>query len=274
MAYEPAAADRLSVLQFHSEIKRIRTRILFFIHTAGIQTKRIYDIMSSDSPIKGEMHVKCVIFDMDGVIIDSEPLHYKVFKVFSQSLGIQIPDEEYNRYVGASDKEIFTLVRERYGLPQQAEELAAAYIRKYMEFLGSPGTEKPISGVDRLIQDLHENGVILGLASSATRETIDRVLQMFHLERYFKIRVSGLEVPEGKPAPDVFLRTAELLKVPPEYCTVIEDSHNGVKAAKAAGMTCIAYRNPNSGDQDLSRADFIIEDFRELSYEKLIRLLR
>ena len=92
------------------------------------------------------------------------------------------------------------------------------------------------------------------------------------LKKYFKICVSGNEVKNGKPAPDVFLHTANLLKVNPQECLVIEDSTNGVKAAKSAEMRCIGFQNFNSGNQDLSDADMIISTFSEL-YEKIIKFL-
>jgi HAD superfamily hydrolase (TIGR01509 family) len=106
----------------------------------------------------------------------------------------------------------------------------------------------------------------MALASSSTQRVIDTVLEKLALVGVFDPVVSGEEVEHGKPAPDIFLRTAGLLEIPPETCLVIEDSANGVRAAKAAGMVCIGFRNPNSGAQDLSAADAIVASLDEIRF--------
>lgn len=209
--------------------------------------------------------IKAVIFDMDGVIIDSEPLHHKVFKEYTHSkFGLTISDEEYNRFIGTTNHHMYSILKEKYNLKEDLITLIEEYEEKCLEFLLSRTTEKPIHGVDVLIKNLHQNKIKLALASSSPKKSINIVLDMFDMNKFFDVKVSGQEVGNSKPAPDIFLRAAELLNICPKECLVFEDSRNGVAAAKAAGMQCIAFYNPNSGQQDLSRADKIIESFAEV----------
>lgn len=209
--------------------------------------------------------IKAVIFDMDGVIIDSEPFHYKVFKAYvGEKFSLTISDEEYSTFIGTTNHYIFEFLQKKYNFLGDLNEIITEYEEKCLEFLLSTTTEKPIHGVDVLVKNIHQNKIKLALASSSPKKVINIVLDMFKLDAFFDVKVSGQEVEHSKPAPDIFLRAAQLLGVPTEECLVFEDSRNGVTAAKAAGMKCIGYYNPNSGNQDLSRADKIIENFAEV----------
>lgn len=212
--------------------------------------------------------IKAVIFDMDGVIIDSEPLHYKIFMNYTKTkFGFTISDEEYDTFIGTTNLHMFSKLKEKYKIESDINTLLQEYEEKCVEFLMSEKGEKPISGVDILVKKLYEENFKLALASSSPKKQIHIVLDMFSLSDYFSQKVSGQEVEKGKPAPDIFLRAAELLGVLPEECLVFEDSRNGVLAAKTAGMKCIAFYNPNSGKQDLSYADKIIKSFDEVNHD-------
>lgn len=214
----------------------------------------------------GIVMIKAVIFDMDGVIIDSEPLHYKIFMNYTKTkFGFTISDEEYDTFIGTTNLHMFSKLKEKYKIESDINTLLQEYEDKCVEFLMSEKDEKPISGVDILVKKLYEKNIKLALASSSPKKQIHIVLDMFSLSDYFAKKVSGQEVEKGKPAPDIFLRAAELLGVLPEECLVFEDSRNGVLAAKTAGMKCIAFYNPNSGKQDLSYADKIIKSFDEVN---------
>ena len=209
--------------------------------------------------------IKAVIFDMDGVIIDSEPLHYKVFMDYTKNkFGLTISDEEYKTFIGTTNFHMYSTLKEKYFIEGELTQLIEEYEEKCNEFFMSSKTRKPIQGVDILVKNLHHNKIKLALASSSPRKSINMVLDMFDMNQFFDVKVSGREVKNSKPAPDIFLRAAELLNVNPEECLVFEDSQNGVAAAKAAGMKCIAFDNPHSGKQNLSRADMIIENFAEV----------
>lgn len=210
--------------------------------------------------------IKAVIFDMDGVIIDSEPLHYKVFMRYTQEkLGVTISNEEYNTFIGTTNKSIFSMVQQKHGIRGDLDAIVAEYEEQIFTHLMTNKSEKPIDGVDTLIRLLRQSNIKLALASSSPKKLITIIIKMFKLEPFFAEAVSGQEVKRGKPAPDIFLRAAEMLGVPPEECLVIEDSRNGVMAAKQAGMKCIGFYNPHSGNQDLSQADKIIKSFAEIS---------
>jgi len=209
--------------------------------------------------------IKAVIFDMDGVIIDSEPLHYKVFMDYTSSkFGLTISDEEYNTFIGTTNHHMYSTLQKKYTIKGELAQLIEEYEEKCHEFLLASKMQRPIFGVDILVKNLHQNKIKLALASSSPKKSINIILDMFDMNQFFDVKVSGQEVANSKPAPDIFLRAAELLNIRPEECLVFEDSQNGVLAAKAAGMKCIAYYNPNSGKQDLSRADNIIESFAEV----------
>lgn len=209
--------------------------------------------------------IKAIIFDMDGVIVDSEPLHYKVFMEYTKSkFGLSISDEEYSTFIGTTNHHIYSTLKQKYGIEGDLEFIIKEYENKCLDFLLCSKTERPIQGVDILVKNLHKNKIKLGLASSSPKKSINAILELFDLHQFFDVLVSGQEVEHSKPAPDIFLRAAELLGFSPKECLVFEDSHNGVVAAKTAGMQCIAYYNPSSGNQDLSRADRIIESFLEV----------
>jgi beta-phosphoglucomutase len=115
-----------------------------------------------------------------------------------------------------------------------------------------------------LIAVLSEAGVLLAVASSAPHEQIDMVLKRYGIAQHFEVRVSGDDVPRSKPNPGIFLRTAELLRMMPKECVVVEDSAAGVGAARAAGMRCIAFDAPASPTQDLSGADVRVESMEDI----------
>jgi beta-phosphoglucomutase family hydrolase len=212
---------------------------------------------------------KSVIFDMDGVITDSEPIHFEVEKKLFKDLGLAISDEEHRSFVGTVSREMWSHIKDKYKLNQSVEELVEIERTSYMDYLLSQEKERPIPGVADLIEELYRNNVKLVVASSASVKNIEIVLKMFDLERFFETKVSGDEVKNGKPAPDIFLYAAKIIGTQPEECIIIEDSENGVEAAKSAGMKCIGFENPNSGKQDLSSADMVINSFSDINYQKL-----
>jgi beta-phosphoglucomutase family hydrolase len=218
--------------------------------------------------------IKGVIFDMDGVLIDSEPMHYKVFMQYAKEfLSLEIASEEYNSFIGSTNTHMFTFLKDKYNLKQAVSDMAKEYDQKIEEFLLSTNeTIAPIDGVDVLVSQLYKENIKLAVASSSEKNRIDIVIDMFGMDKYFSAKISGQQVKHSKPAPDIFLLAAKTLGLDPEECAVIEDSKNGVAAAKAAGMKCIGYTNPNSGNQDISRADRIIDNFAEINHYQILAL--
>ncbi len=215
---------------------------------------------------------RCVIFDMDGVIIDSEPLHIRCEKEMFRKFGIAVPDGEHHTFVGTSDKTLWSHMDSLYGLPVEIGEAIRLTQSLFMEYL-SKEPIVPIPGIVELIASLSENGFILALASSSPHEQINFILDRFRIRQHFHTTVSGEDMKAGKPDPGIFLKAAELAGVDPQDCLVVEDSYNGVTAAKRAGMKCIGFVNPNSGNHDLSQADKIVHSPAEISYELVQSLL-
>lgn len=206
------------------------------------------------------MKFKAIIFDKDGVIIDTKPIHYEVLQSFLKEMGLHITEEEYNHSCGITSIELFKRLNSKFNTNYDINTMVDKFQRKYINTIRENTNIKPIKNVDVLIKKLYENKFKLAVASSAKREKIDLVLNRFGLADYFNAIVSGYEVNNSKPHPDIFLKAAEKLGVDPKECIVIEDSTNGIKAAKAANMFCVGYNNPIS-NQDLSEADMIINDF-------------
>lgn len=202
---------------------------------------------------------------MDGVIIDSEPVYFKIDKQMFEELNIAVSFEEHCTYVGTSSQNMWDAIIKKHGIPDDPGELMRKEYNLYMDYLVNANDLQPIDGVIELINGLHENNLKLILASSSRMEIIDIILKKFKLSDLFIAKVSGSELAHSKPHPEIFLRSAQLAASEPKECIVIEDSKNGVAAAKAAGMKCIGFLNPSSGDQNLREADMVIKSFRELN---------
>ncbi len=218
--------------------------------------------------------LKAVIFDMDGVIIDSEPIHFEREKMLFRELGLSISDEEHNSFVGITGRDMWKRIKRKYNLEQSVDELVRFDRSQLNHYFFYPDKIKSIPGIKDLIEELSNHKIKLVLASSAPLNRIVLILEKLRLRQYFSEIVSGEEVEYGKPNPDIFFHAASLAGVKPKDCLVIEDSRNGVEAAKLAGMKCLGFKNPNSGNQDLSSADMVIESFLKINYAIIFKILR
>ncbi|MDD2382059.1 MAG: HAD family phosphatase [Mariniphaga sp.] len=208
---------------------------------------------------------RAVIFDMDGVIVDSEPIHQECEKKMFDLLGIQVSKEEHNTFMGSTDENMWYKLAKTYNLPIRVDEAIQMKKKLYLEHIMHETTIEPIPGVTELIGCLNRYGYLLALASSSPHNQIGYILSHFKIKHFFHAIVSGEDMKNGKPHPDIFLKAAEYIEISPAECVVIEDSTNGVLAAKNAGMKCIGFLHSNSGSQNLSKADYIIHAFDELS---------
>jgi len=209
-----------------------------------------------------------IIFDMDGVIIDSEPIHRMMQEEMFNKLGITLTDQEHFAYVGKSTKNMWEDLRTKFNLHQSIEDLLAQDKEKYFAYLRK-NEMQPIPGVYDFIKECYNHNYMLILASSASMENIDIVLNLFSLSTYFTYKISGAELLHSKPHPEIFLKACSLANVTPENCLVIEDSENGVNAAKTAGMFCVGFQSPHSGNQNLINSDWIINSFKEINVAKI-----
>ncbi len=215
--------------------------------------------------------IEAFIFDMDGVIIDSEPLHFDVDRQVLEYYGHSITQEQLEGYVGMTNPEFWSILRGEYGMSQTVEEIIEYQLGIKLGVLHAAQME-PIPGIRELLAELRRGGIPRAIASSSPRVFIEAVLDKFGLRGEFDFVVSSEEVPRGKPSPDVYLRAAELLSADPARCVVLEDARHGIAAAKAAGMACIGYVNPNSGNQDLTQADLIVDEIGHIRLDDLAQV--
>jgi len=216
--------------------------------------------------------IQTVIFDMDGVIVDTEPVHHYAYFQHFDELNITVTEEMFTSYMGNSTRNTFQKLKETFDLEHDVEDLILRKRTLFNDAFDKKEDLFLLDGVENLIKELHQNGMQLIVASSASKVTIDRVFTRFGLHSYFSHIVSGEDFPKSKPHPAIFEHAVFLSQTPKEACVVIEDSTNGIIASKAAGIYCIGYDSENSKMQDLSLADSVIRRFDELSFEKIRNL--
>ncbi len=214
--------------------------------------------------------LKAVIFDMDGVIIDSEPLHARAAVLALQKYNLDVPLDYIYSFVGTTANSMCQTMINDFHIDAAPEELLAAN-DAIKELLLKEEGYTAVPYVLDLIKDLYEHGVKLIIASSSPAASIEYVMDFFQIRNYFEGYVSGTTVAHPKPAPDIFLEAAKQLGVNPQDCIIIEDSFHGVTAAAAAGIVSIGYVNPNSGNQDLKQCAILVEGFDEIDYHFIIQ---
>lgn len=219
---------------------------------------------------QGEQGVKkiAVIFDMDGVIIDSEPVYRMWNKDLFKELQIEVDEETQLSIIGGTAKRKWNILKDKFLLPHSIEELIqiqnSVFSKKEWNF-------KQLLFPDALplLKQLKEAGIPAALASSSEKKRINAVLEQCNLNPYFQEVISGEDFERGKPYPDIFLHASEKLEVPAGNCVVIEDSYNGVTAAKKAHMYCIGVRHEQIV-MDLSQADHIVTSLKDINIKELI----
>ncbi|GGE90387.1 ABC transporter ATP-binding protein [Chishuiella changwenlii] len=216
--------------------------------------------------------ISTIIFDMDGVIVDTEPVHKYAFFVHFKELNIEVSDDFFSTFTGQSTKNVYQILKDKFNLKEEINDLV---LRKRSIFNDAFDTKPDlylIAGVEDLIKDLYQNNIELILASSASHSTINKVFNRFNLNEYFKEKISGEDFPKSKPDPAIFLHAAALSSSEKENCMVIEDSTNGVQAAVSANIKVMGYVSENSKKQDLSKANFICENFADINAEYIKEL--
>jgi HAD superfamily hydrolase (TIGR01509 family) len=212
--------------------------------------------------------IDAVVFDLDGVLIQSEEVWDEVREAFVRARGGRYDDEVQRAMMGMSSTEWSRYLHEAAGVPDEPDAINAEVVQQMLASYEShlPLIDGAVEAVRRLAA-----AFTLGVASSSNRPIIDTVLHVAGIADCFAATVSSEEVARGKPAPDVYLEAARRLGVAPERCAAVEDSHGGIRSAKAAGLRVLAIPNPTyPPDEDsLAQADVVLRSLDELTLERV-----
>jgi len=200
---------------------------------------------------------RAVIFDLDGVLWDGEPLYHEAFNVVLAPLGHHVSEDDYRKVIGQSVEACWEWMCERFKLTEPAASFLPAYDRAVLRLLERPA--EPLPGVRPLLGELRRLGVPVAVASSSLRPWVDATLRGLGLEDRFDATVSASEVAAAKPAPDLYLAAAGRLGVPPQRCLAVEDTLAGLRSAKAAGMFAVQLRAASTALPPLEDADLVLE---------------
>lgn len=215
-----------------------------------------------------------VIFDMDGVIVDSEKVYQDIERQMYDDLGIPVSAEEHRMFIGAAERSMWQYMKDKYQMDAEIDFLVTEERSRFMSQLDQPGKIPLMPGLRELLEALSREGIPALVASSSSREIIEKVLRVNDIRHLFKDITGGDDVLHSKPAPDIFLETASKAGTAPGLCLVIEDSENGIRAACAAGMKVIALLNHYSGGLDLSEASKTIHALHELDTNVIRQVLK
>lgn len=206
--------------------------------------------------------IQAVVFDLDGLLIDSEPLQLRAWDAYLRQHGAELSPELLQRMLGLRLVDSAELVARELELPATTAEVAAA--RDALFLATVPGNVRAMPGALELIAELRRRGRRLALATSGHRRYVDLALESAGLAGLFDVEVTGEMVALGKPAPDTYLRAAELLQLEPRQCLALEDAPNGVTSAKAAGMWCVAVPGEHTPSARFRSADAVVSSLRDV----------
>jgi beta-phosphoglucomutase family hydrolase len=213
-----------------------------------------------------KIKIQAVIFDMDGLMIETEPLHSKSFEAVLRDYGIT-PEYDEKGFVhtqGLRGKDNLRNLKEKYNIDESVDVLLEKKFIVHTQLLKKV---KPKPGLKKLLQLLKKHSIKAAIGSNANPKNINTVLTNLHLKDYFQVTVTGYDFKKGKPDPGVFLITAKKLGVNPENCLVLEDSETGVLAAHRAGMKVVAVPSTYTKDHDFSRADRVVNSLESVTIE-------
>ncbi len=216
--------------------------------------------------------LKAVLFDMDGVIVDTEPLHRKAYHQMFKDVSINVNEDLYASFTGQSTINICRRLVDQFGLNKTPEFLMALKRQHYKTFFENDDLEL-IEGVLDRIKDYHANDVTLVVASSASMLGINQIFERFDLNQYFSAKFSGADLKQSKPHPEIFIKASKSTGFKKSECIVIEDSTNGIQAANAADIFCVGLKSTHSLHQDYSLANKVISNFKEIKYSEIVDII-
>jgi haloacid dehalogenase superfamily, subfamily IA, variant 3 with third motif having DD or ED/beta-phosphoglucomutase family hydrolase len=206
-----------------------------------------------------EMNTRAVIFDLDGTLIDNNSFHLISWKRYLKNMGREISEEEYKIHInGRTNKDAVEYI---YGRKMKEEEAMGYALEKEEIYrkLYKP-LIKPVPGLLQFLDELEKRGIPMAIATSGIQVNIDFMFDNIPIKKYFSVVVNSSHIRHGKPDPEIYLKTASMLDIPPKRCLVFEDSVVGIQAARAARMKVIAIATTHSREE-LAEADMVIENF-------------
>ena len=215
---------------------------------------------------------EAVIFDMDGVLIDSEPIHIGIEKQLFDKLGIDVSETVHRSYMGASNEFMYSDLRSRFKLSESVTELIESDELFRSDYFQRLDTIPANDGLISLLGQIKTAGLKLAVATSSSPEIANLLLNKCGIAPFFDAIVTTSEAGKSKPSPDVYLLAAKKIGVSPEDCIVFEDSPNGLLAAKSAGIFCVVIQSDSELIQKLSKADYLIQSFTEITLTRLTDL--
>jgi beta-phosphoglucomutase len=211
-------------------------------------------------------HDKAIIFDMDGTLIDSEPLHLLAYQAVLSRYDLGYSEKDNRDFLGRKDIDVCKALIAQHKLELSPQQLIAIKEELVKDLLRQSAA--PRDGVLKVLRAGQARSLPMAVASSATLPTIEFVVDILNIREFFQTLTSGDEVAHGKPAPDVFLLAAKRLNVKPSNCLVIEDTLNGIRAAKAAEMQCIAIPCDATKHEDHSQADAVLASLEKFDVSR------
>ncbi len=215
--------------------------------------------------------IRAVIFDMDGVVVDTETVDFIADFNVLKSIGAVKSEKDYVKLTGLPARHIYNRILSEKNIDADVNDLLKLREIEFEKALASK-ILKPSIGFNELVKKLKEKGYKVALASGSSRKKIEHVLAALKLTNAFSLVVSANDVKMNKPSPDIYIEAARRLNLGPEECIAVEDSETGVTSAKSAGLKCIAIRTKQTAEQDLSAADAVIGSLKDINADKLDRV--
>lgn len=210
------------------------------------------------------------LFDMDGVIVHTNPYHKKAFKIFLEKHNVSLTDEELKEHVyGRTNAEIFPYIFKDEYTEEKGEEWANEKESLFRELYKEDA--KPVPGLISFLEELKNRGVKSAVGTSAPKENLDFIMEALDLRKYFDTFLHSADVTNGKPDPEIYLKAADRLNVHPDSCVVLEDSVAGVKAGLNAGMKVVAVATTHT-PEEFDGAHLVIDDFDDIEVKDLRNL--